>query len=110
MNKKNAIEKLESLINQLDSLPPYRYDGNDADFDTWYRETAVAIEYIFGQKTRQGEDFSSIHFELIAVSSGTTVNDFIEHHYEGRRKARHLLKSLVDEIRQYWSEEDKAPG
>lgn len=106
MKKDEAISKLETLISRLDSLPPYQYSGNNSDFNKWYRDTEVAIERIFGDKTRHIKDFSTIHFGLMIISSSTPSSAFVQKHNEGRREAKTVLMSFIDEIKEYWTEAD----
>jgi len=106
MKKDEAISKLETLISRLNSLLPYQYRGANSDFDKWYRDTEVAIERIFGDKTRHIKDFTNIQFGLMIVSSSTASSAFVQRHNEGRKKLKTVLMSFIDEIKEYWTEAD----
>lgn len=106
MKKYEAILKLETLINRLDSLLPYQYKGDKSDFNKWYRDTEVAIEKIFGDKTRHIKDFTNIHFGLGIISLSTPTSAFVQKHNEGRREVKTVIMSFIDEIKEYWTEAD----
>lgn len=107
MKKDEAISRLETLISRLDSLPPYQYSGDNSTFDKWYRDTEIAIERIFGEKTRHITDFADIHFGLMILTSNTPPSTYVEKHHDSRRGAKTVLTSFIDEIMEYWTEDDE---
>lgn len=107
MNKTEAISKLNILISRLDSLPLYQYKGDNSAFNKWYRDTEISIERIFSDKTRHKKDFSDVHFGLLFLTSSTPTSAFVQAHNEGRREAKTVLLSFIDEINEYGLEENE---
>ena len=104
MKKGEAISKLETLISRLDSLPPYQYRGDNSDFDKWDRDTEVAIERIFGDESRHIKDFTKSQYGLMCISQSTS--EFVQERNKVRKKAKTVLMSFIDEIKEYWTEAD----
>jgi hypothetical protein len=104
MNKNIAIDKIKNLIDRLDKLPPYQFKGDNSSFIKWYRDTEIAIENIFGQKTRHINDFKGVRFNLSVVTPSTQQSDYIKQNSMGRANAKVILSSLVDEITEYWTD------
>ena len=66
MEKKKVIEKLFSCIEALKKITASK--TGDPQFNKWYRDTEIALEYIFGKETRHIGDFQNISFTMINPS------------------------------------------
>jgi hypothetical protein len=100
LNKNEAKNKLKSLKERAKPLLSMR--GGSQDFKKWYRDTEVAIERIFGQKTRHTQDFEDISYSLMAFSSDTPDFAFKEAYRRGVNTAITVIDSFIDEIEEYW--------
>jgi len=104
LNKQDAITKLNNLIEIAETLVS-KPSGNQ-EFKKWHRDTEVAIERIFGEGTRHLEDFAEIHYSLMAYSSATPDYEFEKAYKSGVSNAITVLNSFVDEIQEYWDENE----
>ena len=98
--KSEAIEKLQrqlNLIDEIKSKPRF-----SPDFEKWRRDTEVAIEYIFGQGTRHIQDFTSISYSASVASLRNRDSAFDKAFWRGLDNAASILKSFVDEVKEYW--------
>jgi hypothetical protein len=75
------------------------------EFTKWKRDTEVAIERLFQPGSRNIEDFKSIHYSLIAFTTGTPDYRFQEAYEDGLARADAILSSMIDEIRDYASDD-----
>ncbi|MFP8966125.1 hypothetical protein ACKC9G_06080 [Pokkaliibacter sp. CJK22405] len=103
MNKTEAIERLENLKERACQLAGER--RGSSDFNKWRRDTEVAIERIFGEKTRHSKDFMEIRYSLGIFTTATPNSAFDNAYKNGVRYAITVLESLIDEIKEYWKED-----
>lgn len=80
--------------------------SSDPAFTKWYRDTEVAIERIFGDKSRNLADFRDVRYSLGVFSSMTPECEFTAAYRRGLSNAAAVLSSMIDEIVEYGSEED----
>jgi predicted nucleotide-binding protein len=105
LTKKGALEKLERLINEIDQV---KSKGRKApDFKKWKRDTEIAIAYIFGEESRHLNDFNKIGYSLGTYMSSTPSSEFEKAFQRGLENARAILRSMVQEVEEYWDEEEK---
>ena len=105
--KKRALAQLQQLvqrINQLKKRPPH-----SNMFHKWKRDAEIAIENIFQPGSRHLEDLRSVSYYPISayrlgVPGPAPTNEELRTAYvEGLKRARFVLKSMIDEIKTYWS-------
>lgn len=107
MNKNEAKSKLEALKAQ--ARPLLNMQSNSQEFNKWHRDTEVAIERIFGEGTRHSKDFEEISYSPIIFSTNTSDTDFENSYRRGVSNAITVIESFVDEIEEYWQEEETDP-
>ena len=103
LNKTTAIERVErqrSLVEDVAHQPRF-----SPEFKKWRRDTEVAITNVFGENTRHLTDFERVCYSLGAFTSGTPEDEFEQAFQRGLRDADALLQSLIDEVKEYWSDE-----
>lgn len=100
LSKEEALAKLQRQLDQIDDL--MRKPRFSSEFEKWHRDTEVAIERIFGQGTRHLADFNGISYSLMVFSPDTPDGDFEEAYRDGLESARSVLRSLIDEVQEYW--------
>jgi len=108
LTKAQAIEKLQrqlDLIGEIRSKP-----WASPDFEKWERDTEVAIGYVFGQDTRHLKDFIGISYSLAAwIINETPVSAHHRAFQDGLDSAASVLKSMIDEVGEYWNGESVLP-
>lgn len=105
MIKTESIQKLETLLEQLRSLP---LDAQSSEFKQWKRRADRYIEDIFKANERgQFSEFLDIEFEYIpsAYASYTDFDrtDDKKMFVEAREETNVLLKSFMEEVNE-WNE------
>lgn len=73
-------------------------DSSSPAFQKWKRDTAVAIERIFGKTGRHLQDFESIHYSLSFSYSGMPDSARVDACQNGLEQARAVLQSMLEEI------------
>jgi hypothetical protein len=104
VDKTRALEILRRQLGQIDDLGrELELDGSEA-FRKWQRDTEVAIERIFGEGTRHIKDFRDLYYSPLVCTPDMPGSHFTTAYQDGLRMARFLLKSLLDEIAEYWDD------
>jgi hypothetical protein len=94
---KAAMETLERQRRALWNLPSRGLE--DVRFTKWRRDTELAIEFVFGKATRHLADFSNISWTPRSPDPAWN-----EAFVKGRQEASTLLKSMIHEINENWSD------
>lgn len=103
MDKASAIERRDAQRRVIPSLQSMRR-GSD-EFKKWYRDSTVAIRYVFGDGHHLKE-FETVRYSLSVFSSGTPDSAFQEAYLKGLGQAGAVLASMIDEVRTYWKDTD----
>lgn len=75
------------------------------EFVEWRRSTQVAIRYTFGENSQHIKDFNRIHYIPFILSEGTSEHTFHKAYADGLRRASAVLRSMIDEIEEYWDDD-----
>jgi hypothetical protein len=102
LTKTQAIEKLQRQLTQVDAL--LRLRRGSPEFKRWHRNTEIALENVFGSDTRHIKDFTSLRYSLGVFSNATPDSAFQEAYQRGLANAQQVLRSMIEEITEYWSE------
>ena len=104
--KAKAIERMQRALDAipaLKELPPY-----SSEFGKWQRETAAAIAYTFVEDARNIRRFESIRYSIQRQTRhGNSAFKSKKAYLGGLVKASVILKSILDEIEEYWDDEDQ---
>src|SRR5271157_2316958 len=103
LSKKEALEKLDRAIKEIDSLTKYGSTERNPTFIKWREDTITALNYIFGNPTKTFR-FSGISYAEGALLAARTGNDSAPY-LNGLMKARAILLSMQQEVEEYWKEE-----
>ena len=103
LEQERCYKKLEELRRVAETL--ISKPSGSQDFKKWHRDTEIAIEKIFGDETRHLEDFNNINYSLSFFTSDTPDYEFELAYQEGVKTASTVLDSFIDEIREYWNDE-----
>lgn len=106
--KKQALERLERLLAQGESVAQAAVQidrpADHQTFKLWQNSVIKTIKDIFGDDSRQVQDFSAIDYYFPNRSTSSKI-DF----QEGYTTARWILEALMDDVRVY-RDEDIAPA
>ncbi len=105
--KSKVIERLQKVLDEISELKQLRFDS--PQFEKWRRDTRVAITNAFGNEPQHIRDFDTIHFSLSVFSGYEADSEFQEAYEEGLESATSLLESMIDEINEYWEDENQTP-
>ena len=103
--KTRAVERLQRQLDEISTLKQQRHGS--PEFIKWARDTEVAIRYTFGETSSQNEEFKSINYSSIVVTDDHIEQRFYE---DGLNVAASILQSMIDEIEEYWEDEDQVAG
>ena len=104
MDKYRVISKLQECLDALRGMNAGK--KGDPAFKKWRRDTEVALEYLFGADTRHIRDFKGVSFSPGSFNMMNPGPAFAEAFVNGRGSDDALLKSMIDEVQEYWSESD----
>ena len=97
--KAKAIEHLKKALDAISDLS--NLQSGSPEFMEWRESTRVSISHTFGDKSNRTREFEKIYF--------STPSPFYRTAYEhGLNSASALLKSMIEEIEDYWEDEKQA--
>ena len=119
LSKKEAVAKLNRALDQIDALRALPYSS--PEFDEWKRKTVSVLSHIFGDRSRQVEDFLNTSYLPTYTSTGTPAStplggetdtasdekkDVRQQGYSrGLGEAKAKLQLMVEEVMEYWEGE-----
>lgn len=106
MKKEEASKIIQRQLSAIDDLR--KLTVSSPEFSKWRRDTEVAIENIFPGKGRHLRDFRDIKPYLLFTYPSTTPAERHQAYLDGLERYAALLKSLLDEIRDFWPSESEA--
>ena len=104
--KSKSVQRLQRLLDAIRELQS-RPRGS-SEFEKWRRDTAVAISNTFPDRPGYQEDFVGIRYRPRAVWSGMSESEYQRAYVGGLQSAAASLASMVDEIREYWEDDEPA--
>lgn len=103
MENSNAISKLSSLVDRANALE--FKTGNSQVIVKWKRDADAAIRNIFGTDSHHIKEFESLNYSLSNIDEMDLLilndNDAV------LSSSITFLNSMIDEITEYWDENDK---
>lgn len=106
MNRNKAIEIIERQKSYISDLRSS--SRSSQDFIKWKRDTEIALEKIFGEKSRNVGEFSDINFSPSVFSVPIEDKQIRNAYIRGMQKAEAILSSILDEIRNYGTENESS--
>ena len=101
--KKKALEHLHKSLDRARGLKHLRH-GN-SKFELWHHDTEVVLSNVFGDDSRQNDEFDQVLFFPVIWESRTPESDFQLAYEHGLDVAEKLLLSLIHQIEQFWPED-----
>ena len=105
--KAKSIERLRKVLDRVPELKTLQ--GPTPEFEKWRRNAEVAIANTFGSGSSHVEDFKKIRYSLMVFASGTPDSDHEAAYRRGLDSAVSVLESMIDEIKEYWEEDEESP-
>ena len=99
-----AKARFERLLDQIPNLKNSRWDT--PRFTKWQKDVETAVIYMFGESSRHIRDLKVVSYSPVIISSGTSDSRYQEAYVEGLETAQAKLESIVEEIDEYWEEDD----
>ena len=103
-SKAEALDRFGKLLGKIAELE--RLQRSSPEFTKWKRNVEVAITKTFGNSARHLEDFTRIIYSPPIYISGTPDHAFQEAYRNGLLKARSVLESMMEEINEYWEDDE----
>ena len=105
--KAKAIERLQKALDAIPELKQLR-DLRDypPEFRKWRRDTEVAITNTFGERSRHSRDFTNIRYTPWATRTMNPNSEYQTAYAKGFEAAAAVLKSMIEEIKEYWEDEE----
>ena len=106
-SKAKAIERLQKALDEISELRELQDGSSSPKFKKWRRNTQIAITSTFGDKLRHIKDFDRIGYWSMIINA----SDWEEQkaYVEGLESAAPVLESMIEEIKEYWEDEDQTP-
>ena len=104
--KTKAVERLRKLLNEIPELQQLSEDS--PKFETWRRNTRVAIDKLFGEDSRNSRDFEEIYFHPSVSYFDMPDSEFQASYLSGLNSAAAMLESMIDEIEEDWPDDTQA--
>ena len=104
LTKQEAIQKLDALVSRIPSLEKQKRFSED--FEKWKHDARALLKYAFPNGKEYTKEFDDIPYSLGIFTSGTPDSAFEGAFRSGLGSARAMLQSRIDEITQFWPEQD----
>ncbi len=112
ITKIEAIERIEELIQEVDGFED-KLKGLDVsvlNLGPWQKDVEKALKLIFPDKADHIEKFKKIKFEPVPTAGGyipiLEITRRREAYQTDLKRARLFLKSRIEEIKEYWKNEN----
>lgn len=105
--KAKAIERLRKILNELPELKSRSRDSHE--FIKWRRDSEIAIGHTFGKDSEYVKEFRTCLLSRIARTEWTQEQEFHKDYMRCLDSAASVLESMIDEIEEYWEEDEKSP-
>ena len=99
-DKAKALSRLNDVLKKAQDIKDLSTDS--PEFKKWRRDTIVAIRHVFGKKSDYVAEFKDIYFDPWIPSDDD--EDSNEEYLEGLRSAEAMLKSMIEEVEEYWED------
>lgn len=105
--KAKAMDRLRKVLSEIPELKGMQ--RRSPAFEKWRRNAKVTVGNTFGNGSRHVADFKKIRYSLSMFGSGTTDSEFQAAYVKGLESAASVLESMVEEIEEYWEEDEQSP-
>ena len=111
--KAKAVERLRKVLDEMPELRKLKYDSTE--FEKWLKRAEVAIKYIFGKNSDWAKEFSKAYsymFSYLPIpnpmfSRAVPNSQYRKGYVRGLAPVESVLKSMIEEIEEYWDEDEQ---
>jgi len=104
MESRRAISIIRSKLDTINDLLKKRHGSQE--FTKWHRDTEVALERIFGPKSRHKNDFTEVHYSPLVHVFGMQDSVYQDAYTHGLNNAKAVLASIIEEIEVFESSQE----
>lgn len=105
LGKAKAVERLQKALEEIPDL--MKLERGSDKFEKWRRNTRIAVENTFSNELSKIKDFTEIEYLPSVLNTHTTAYELQQHYANGLGKVAARLKSMIEEIQEYWEDEDQ---
>ena len=102
--KSEAKTRIGRYLEQIPEL--MNLEPRSPEFQRWLRNTQVAISNTFGTNPENRQNFDEISYHPIMAFSGMSNSVYVSAYCNGLTRAKALLESMLDEIEDYWPDDN----
>ena len=106
-SKTIAIERLRKILQRIPALEPLSEET--PEFTRWRRDARLAVGNIFGCESSNVRDLAEVRYSPIVYTSGDLGRSFQRAYQRGLKTVDAILRSMIDEIVDYWPDEHAPP-
>lgn len=106
--QQDKSKALARLRNALEKIPELKRQGyKSPDFQKWERNTRVAVQHTFEDESKV-TDFTEINYSSTVFAIGGDNDDgrYQKAYENGLRSAEAVLESMIDEVDEYWPDDE----
>lgn len=91
-------EKMQSIIDEIDSLIEANISSEDVGFQAWKTKTERFLVKKYGKDSLEHDKFINTHFSLLVYPMGTPNSEFVKACKTGLQKTKAIFQVYLDEI------------
>lgn len=92
------INKLKSIINEIDHLIQKNVTSSSPEFQAWKTKVERLLISEYGPESYEVSEFRKMHYSLTLYTSGTPQSEFIAACKRGLERAKAVLSTYLDEF------------
>ncbi len=100
------INKLESIIAEIDQLIQNNVTSSSPDFQAWRTKVERFLINEYGAESYEANEFKKMQYSLSVHALGTPQSDFIAACKRGLERAKAILSTYLDELKENEASED----
>ncbi len=115
-SKHKSVTSLKKILAGIDDLKlksvysPEIATTYHPEFVIWLRRARAAIRYAFGDQSTQLRDFDGVEYARpFGFDEELTSASDSDYYFGGLDMAAAIVRSMIDEIEEYWEDDDNAP-
>ncbi len=106
--KAKAIERLRKALDKIPELK--QLQRGSPGFEKWHRDTRIAIVNTFGKDSEYVNEFTTCLLPRVVKTEWTQEQAIHKDYMRCLDSAASVLESMIDEIEEYWKEDEKSSG
>ena len=107
-DKAKALERLQHVLDDIPRLKQVQW--SDPAVTKWKLKARVAIEWAFGEASKEAAELANVDYSPGRVESSTwpyeKVMDKQSGHVRGLEEAQAVIESLLEQVEEYWPDDE----